>query len=190
MFLMKLKDASDTELIERLRGGEKQAIEVLYTKYGGLVYSVAYKILQNNYDAEEVTQDVFVSLWQREDYQSGRGSLKSFLGVVTRYRAIDRLRKRNSSAQFIEKWQQHIYKTSANILPLEEVENLEQQEKLEKALSLLPPEQKEILMLNFFEGLSRTEIAEKLNMPVGTVKSRVRLAFVKLKKNLLEEKNK
>lgn len=185
---MKLKDADDNELIGRLRASDSQAMEVLYDRYAGLVYSVAFKILQNNSDAEELTQDVFITLWQRDNYQSERGSLKSFLGLLTRHRAIDKLRKRNTTQKFLDRWQLNIYESSSTTLPLEEAKSLEQQKQLQKALSLLPSEQRQILMMNFFEGLSRAQIAEKLNLPVGTVKSRVRLAFVKLKKLLLEKK--
>ena len=162
-------------------------MEVLYDRYAGLVYSVAFRILQNSADAEELTQDVFVTLWQRNDYQPHRGSLKSFLGLLTRNRAIDKLRKGKTTQKFLDRWQQYIHESSSANLPLEEVQSQEQQKKLQKALSLLPVEQREILMMNFFEGLSRTQIAQKLNLPVRTVKSRVRLAFVRLKKLLLEQ---
>ncbi|MBV6627962.1 MAG: sigma-70 family RNA polymerase sigma factor [Rivularia sp. (in: Bacteria)] len=184
---MKLKDAPDSELVSLLRASNSQAMDVLYNRYAGLVYSVALKILQNNSEAEELTQDVFVSLWQKDNYQPFRGSLKSFLGLLTRHRAIDKLRKRNTSQKFLDRWQSYIYENSESILPLDEAQSQEQLFQLRKALSLLPVEQREILVMNFFEGLSRVQIAEKLNLPVGTVKSRVRLAFVKLKKLLLEQ---
>lgn len=184
---MKLKDASDSELVSLLRASNSQAMDVLYNRYAGLVYSIAFKILQNNSEAEELTQDVFVSLWQKDNYQPFRGSLKSFLGLLTRHRAIDKLRKHNTSQKFIDRWQSHIYENSESTLPLDEAQSQEQVFQLRKALSLLRVEQREILVMNFFEGLSRVQIAEKLNLPVGTVKSRVRLAFVKLKKLLLEQ---
>ena len=184
---MKLKDATDGELIDSLRGSDSEAMEVLYDRYGGLVYSIALKILQNSSDAEDLTQDVFITLWQKNHYQSERGSLKSFLGLFTRCRAIDKLRKRNTTQNFLTRWQLNLYEGSSSLLPLEKAESQEQKKQLQKALSLLPKEQREILIMSFFEGLSRTEIAEKLNLPVGTVKSRVRLAFVKLKKLLLEQ---
>lgn len=184
---MKLKDAPDGELIDLLRAGNSQAMSVLYDRYAGLVYSLAFKILQNKGDAEELTQDIFISLWQKDSYQAGRGSLKSFLGLLTRHRAIDKLRKRNTAQNFLDRWQLNIVESSTELMPLETVQEREQQEKLQKALSLLPPEQREILTMNFFEGLSRAQIAEKLNLPEGTVKSRVRLAFVRLKRLLLEQ---
>ena len=186
---MKLQDADDNQLILRLRVSDSKAMEVLYDRYAGLVYSVAFKILQNSSDAEELTQDVFISLWQQDNYRPKRGSLKSFLGLLTRHRAIDKLRKRNTTQKFLARWQLNIYDSSSSTLPLEEVQSQEQRKRLQKALSLLPVEQREILMMNFFQGLSRTQIAQKLNLPVGTVKSRVRLAFVRLKKILLEQYN-
>ena len=176
-----------TKLIHRLRTAETRAMEVLYERYAGLVYSVAFKFLQNSSDAEELTQEVFMILWQRDNYQPERGSLKSFLGLLTRHRAIDKLRKRNTTQKFLARWQLHLSESSFTTLSLEEAESQERQRQIKKALDLLPLEQREILMMNFFEGLSRTQIAQKLNLPVGTVKSRVRLAFVRLKKILLEQ---
>ncbi len=104
-------------------------------------------------------------MWQRDNYQPERGSLKSFLGLLTRHRAIDKLRKRNTTQKFLARWQLNIYENSSSTLPLEEAQSQEQQKQLQKALSLLPVEQREILMMNFFEGLSRAQIAEKLNLP-------------------------
>lgn len=184
---MNLKDAPDRELIILLRASNSQAMNVLYDRYAGLVYSIAFKILQNNSDAEELTQDIFVSLWKEDNYQPWRGSLKTFLGMQTSCRAIDKRRKRNTTQRFIERCQSFIYENSSSILPLDEAQSQEQKEQLQEALSLLPVEQREILMMNFFGGLSQVQIAEKLNLPVGTVKSRVRLAFVKLKKLLFKQ---
>ena len=113
--------------------------------------------------------------------------MKSFLGLLTRHRAIDKIRKRNTSQNFLNRWQLYLYESSSDLMPLEKAQDREQQQKLQKALSLLPEEQREILMMNFFQGLSRAKIAEKLDLPLGTVKSRVRLAFVRLKKILLEQ---
>ena len=73
---MKLKDAPDRELINLLRASDSQAMNVLYDRYAGLVYSVAFKILQNNSDAEELTQDIFVSLWQKDNYTSHGHNLR------------------------------------------------------------------------------------------------------------------
>ena len=184
---MNLKDAPDGELIILLRASNSQAMNVLYDRYAGLVYSIAFKILHNNSDAEELTQDIFVNLWRKDDYQPWRGSLKTFLGVQTRSRAIDKLRQSNTTQKFIERWQSFIYENSSSILPLDEAQSQEQKEQLQEALSLLPVEQREILMMNFFGGLSQVQIAQKLNLPVGTVKSRVRLAFGKLKRLLFEQ---
>ena len=184
---MKLRDASDGELINLLRAGNSQAMSTLYDRYAGLVYSVAFNILHSNGDAEELTQDIFISLWQKDSYQAGRGSLKSFLALLARHRAIDKLRKRKTAQNFLDRWQLYLHESSAELMPLEDAQDREQQEKLQQALSQLSPEQREILTLNFFEGLSRAQIAERLDLPVGTVKSRVRLAFVKLKRLLLEQ---
>lgn len=180
---------SDRELISLLQEGKAEAIEALYNRYARLVYSIAFKILQNHSDAEELTQNIFMSLWEKRNYDPKRGSLKSFLGLLTRSRSIDLIRKRNTAQKLIEKWQKHIAQNSYINLSLEELENDEKRKKILKALTLLPLEEKEVLMLNFFEGLSRNQIAKKLNLSRNTVKNRVRSAFVKLKRILFEEVN-
>jgi len=186
---MNFREFSDSELIYSLRAGEKKAFDYIYNKYSGLVYSIAFKILQNNADAEEIAQDIFISLWQKDNYNPDRASLKTFLALLTRSRALDRLRKGSRSSAFLEQNQKNLYETNSEQSPLETLETKHQQELLQNALTQLPIEQKTILILNYFEGLSRSQIAEKLNLPVGTVKSRVRLAFVQLKRILAAQTN-
>jgi len=186
---MNFREYSDSELIYHLRAGEKKAFDYIYNEYSGLIYSIAFKILQNNADAEEITQDIFTSLCFEDNYKSDRGSLKTFLALLTRCRALDRLRKGSRSSALLEQNQKNIYETNSQQSPLETLEIKQQQELLQNALTQLPSEQKEILILNYFEGLSRSQIAKKLNLPVGTVKSRVRLAFVQLKRILAAQTN-
>lgn len=183
---MRLKNVSDEELINRSRAGEERAMLVLYDRYAPLVYSVAFRILQNCSDAEELTQDIFIRLWERENYQSKRGSLKSFLGLLTRHRAIDRLRRSSKTENIFETLEKSIYDNSFSSLPLEQLQSQERQEKLQEALNLLPQEQRKVLIMNFFEGSSQREIAKTINIPVGTVKSRIRAGFIKLKQILVE----
>lgn len=182
----RIQDQSDAELIYLLRDGEQKALAILYQRYAGLVYSVAYKILQNQQSAEDLTQDIFVTFWQKDNFDPNRGKLSSFLGLLTRSRAIDKIRSSNTTQNFLNRWQK-IYSEDIDIsLPLEELSLIERQQKLQKALDQLPALQRQILELNYFEGLSQAKIAEQLNLTLGIVKSRSRQGMSQLKKLLLE----
>lgn len=186
---MGLADKSDAELVRCLRAGQQQALSILYERYVGLVYSVAYKILTNRQEAEDLTQDIFVTFWKKDRFDPNRGALSSFLGLLTRSRAIDKLRSRNTTQNFLARWQKIISEGEFEPLPLEQASFEERQAKLQKALSELPELQRRILEMNYFEGLSQAKIAKALALTLGTVKSRSRQGLLQLKKLLLENNN-
>lgn len=183
---MGLADETDAELISRLKSGQQQALSVLYDRYAGLVYSIAYKILNSQQEAEELTQDIFVNFWKQGRFDPNRGKLSSFFGLLARSRAIDKLRSRNSTKKFLDRWQKVITEEASNPLPLEQASLAEQQQKLQQALRELPELQRRILEMNYFEGLSQAKIAKALNLTLGTVKSRSRQGLLQLKQLLLE----
>ena len=100
-----LQDSSDAELVYLLRNGKKQALAILYKRYVGLVYSIAYKFLQNEQLAEDLTQDIFVTFWQKDKFDPNKGKLSSVLGLLTRSRAIDKIRSGNTTKNFLNRWQ-------------------------------------------------------------------------------------
>lgn len=183
---MGLIDATDAELVTRLRSGQQQALAILYDRYAGLVYSLAFKVLQNQQEAEDLTQDIFLTFWKQDRFDPTRGRLSSFLGLLTRSRAIDKIRKSNTSQKFLDKWQKIVSEDSSSDPLLEKASQEEQREKLQSALQELPEIQRKILQMNYFEGLSQAKIAEALNLTLGTVKSRSRQGLIQLKKFLLE----
>ncbi len=181
---MGLKDLSDGELVKRLREGEQKALSILYERYAGLVYSIAYKILGNQQEAEDLTQDIFVNFWKSDRFDTERGTLSTFLGLLTRCRALDKQRSRKTAQNFLIKWQKLTTEETGDLLPLERASQEERQMKLKQALKQLPELQAQILEMNYLEGLSQAQIATALNLTLGTVKSRSRQGLVQLKKIL------
>lgn len=179
-----MKNLSDAELVYSLRSGQRRAIAVLYDRYAGLVYSIAYRILQNSQEAEDLTQDIFVTFWESDRYNPERGSLSSFLGLLTRSRAIDKIRQRTTANNFLSRWQQTITEESTSPSPLESASTQETQTNIQQAMAQLPAQQRQILELNYYQGLSHNQIAQSLNLTPGIVKSRLRQALIQLKTQL------
>ncbi len=183
-----MKDPTDAELVCGLRSGQKHSITILYDRYAGLVYSIAYRILQNGQEAEDLTQDIFITFWQSDRFDPTRGSLSSFLGLLTRSRAIDKIRQRATANNFLSRWQQTITENSTSPSPLELATVQETQIKIQHVMRQLPALQRQILELNYYEGFSHNQIAESLNLTPGVVKSRLRQALIQLKAQLIDEK--
>jgi RNA polymerase sigma-70 factor, ECF subfamily len=183
-----MNNSSDADLIYGMRSGQQRSIVVLYDRYAGLVYSIAYRILQNAQEAEDLTQDIFVNFWKSDAYNPERGSLSSFLGLLTRSRAIDKIRQRTTTNSFLSRWQQTISEESTSPLPLESAATQETQEIVRQAIAQLPHQQRQILELNYYRGLSHNQIAQSLSLTPGIVKSRLRQALVQLKTQLIDGK--
>jgi RNA polymerase sigma-70 factor, ECF subfamily len=170
---------SDSDLIAKWKLGNQAAFEILYKRYGKLVYNLASKILNHPQEAEEITQDIFLSLWRQEQYNPQRGSLSSYLCLLTRSRAIDRVRSRNSRQKVLERWQ-HTVDREPGITPFENANLWERQAIVRQAIKNLPPAQRQVLEMSYFSGLNQAEIAKQLSIPVGTVKSRSRQGLIKM----------
>jgi len=155
-----------------------QALRALYDLCSGRVMAVALKLLGDRAEAEDVVQETFLELWRRAaDYDPSRASPATWAVMVGRSRALDRLRARSSAARVATA--QAAEPVSADPAP-QPVEVREEQERVRSALSTLPPEQREVIELAYFEGLVQTEIAARTGQPLGTIKTRVRLAMEKL----------
>ncbi len=183
-FLHSMKNSPDAELVHNLRIGQHQALTVLYDRYAGLVYSIAHQILQNAQEAEDLTQDIFLTFWQNNSFNPDRGSVSSFLGLLTRSRAIDKIRKRTTANSFLSRWQKTVTEESTDPSPLKRATTAEVQTSIHQAMQALPELQRQILNLNYYQGLSHNQIAESLNLTPGVVKSRLRQALVQLKTRL------
>lgn len=175
---------SDEELLERIRERDVDALELLYDRYSKAAFALAYRILGNREIAEEVTQDAFMSVWrQAATYNPGMGKVRPWLLSIAHHRAIDRTRRvadRNVGVSLDEAWM----KPATDDVFGEVYQGL-QREEIKGALAQLPAEQRTAISLAYFNGNTFVEIAEMTSVPVGTVKSRVRLGLEKMK-NLLD----
>ncbi|NJL39404.1 MAG: sigma-70 family RNA polymerase sigma factor [Leptolyngbyaceae cyanobacterium SM1_4_3] len=179
-----LSSQTDAELYLSLRAGFAEALGVLYDRHAGLVYGLAFKVLGNPQEAEDLTQDIFLNLVRSSAYDSKRGSLRTFLAILTRSRAIDRVRSRNTALSFWGRWKSgNLQETDSNT-PLEYVFQGERSEEVRIALAQLSESQQQILRMAYYDGLSQSEIAERLEIPLGTVKARARRGLLKLRQTL------
>jgi RNA polymerase sigma-70 factor (ECF subfamily) len=169
----------DFALLSRVRSGDQVAMAALFDRYSGVLYSVALRVLKDPGQAEDIMQDIFIHVWRKPDsFASGKGSLGGWLAVVTRNRAIDLLRKRRPSDSVDD-----VVLTSKTNTASEAERNV-LMEKVRVVMAELPPDQKTSVELAYFDGMSHTEIAEKTGEPLGTVKTRIRLAMMTLRKAL------
>lgn len=171
----------DIQLMRRIQQQEQQALSILYDQYGGAVYSLALRMLQNTVIAEEVTQDVFLRIWENaEKWEADKGKLISWTLTMTRRMTIDRIRKENRRPDVIDTAVDEMYNPPSiidkNADPLWQDGLL-----LRRLMNELPSEQAKVIDLGFFGGLTHQEISERLDTPLGTVKTRIRLGLQKLR---------
>jgi RNA polymerase sigma-70 factor (ECF subfamily) len=183
-----LRELTDEELFAMAREGKADAFEVVYDRHSAAAYSLARRICGDPGVAEDVVQDAFLSLWRRRDrYDATRGQVRSWLLGIVHHSAIDKLRRsrvqerRSSSAEGIEDRLEAPERTE------DEVAQREEAAVVRGALGSLPSEQRDVIELAYFDGLTHAQIATKLNQPVGTVKGRMRLGLLKLHAQLSSE---
>lgn len=169
----------------RLASGDLVALERLYDRYALLVFSVGVRVLQDRQLAEDVTQEVFLRLWRSpQAYDPARGRLLSWLMSVTRNRAIDELRRRVRRDQSEDAREAQLWLVRSDV-PADDPQLAASLAELRAAVRLalaeLPQVQREVIELAYFGGLTQIEIAERTGTPLGTVKTRVRLAMHKLR---------
>lgn len=177
---------TDAELYLALRAGQSTALGILYDRHAGLVYGIACNVLGNVQEAEDLTQDVFLTLARGCSYDPKRGTLRTFLAILTRSRAIDRVRARGTANRALERWHPGKAEEIAANSPLERVFQNEQSQEVQAALAQLSDEQRQILRMAYYDGLSQSEIAKQLDIPLGTVKARARRGLLKLRQALAD----
>lgn len=177
---------TDEALFLSLKEGDQSALAILYNRYDRLVYTIAFKVLNNAPEAEDLTQEVFLELWQKNTYNPSRSSLSRFLGMLTRNRAIDRIRARSNQRRILKGMTPQLPSVEAFSLPEKSASQGERSQRVRQALQDLPEKERDLLWLAFYHGLSQSEIAAQTNIPLGTVKSRMRQGLLKLKGPLQE----
>ena len=179
-----LGSLEDGELLDLITQQDRKALEVLYDRYSKAVYSLAMHMLGDSGAAEEVTQDAFFNVWRRAStFRSERGKVSSWLFSIAHHRVIDeaRRRRRHDKMQVYQEVELISQPADDTSDPTKYATLQMQRSAIMKALSALRPEQREVVMLAYYGGFTHSEIASRLAQPLGTVKTRMRLALKKLR---------
>ena len=181
--------ANPSAILPAIAAGDTVAVAELYDRHGSTLYALLLKILGDRSDAQEVLQETFVTAWRRAgDYDPGRGSEIAWLVSIGRNRAIDRLRSRNLRAVRDDEAGREIPIAGPSVVSSGDAERQailgQLRTRMRSALTELPEAQQSVLELAYFQGMSQSEIAEKLGEPLGTIKTRTQLAMKKLREKL------
>ena len=164
--------ASSRALIHRIAAGDHTALGEFYDRFAGMANGLALRILRNTSDAEEVVQEVFLQAWRQADrYDAARGTPEAWISTLARTRALDKLRRRASRREEPAEVAPGTTSTPANVEVLA----------VRKALEGLAAPQRRALELAYYDGLTQSEIATRLNEPLGTIKTRIRTAMIRLR---------
>jgi RNA polymerase sigma-70 factor, ECF subfamily len=176
-------DDPDLVAITRLAGGELEALEGLYGRYGTMAYSIAMRITGESGAAEDVVQEAFLGAWRNAArYVPGRGSVRTWLLAIVHHRAIDSLRRRRATTELPETDDSGHTPTALALPDIwgDVAANLDRAS-IQQAMASIPVRQREAIELGYFAGLTQVEIAARLDLPLGTVKSRMRLGLLALR---------
>jgi RNA polymerase sigma-70 factor (ECF subfamily) len=183
--MQQIGDVSDAQLVTAVARYSEVALAEIYRRHGGAVYGLARRVLGSAAEAEDVTQEVFVRLWNQPDrFDPGRGSLRAFLLAQSHARAVDAIRsitsRRAREANDARRTASAAYDMS------HEVWDLALADKVSGALAVLPPDERRAIELAYFEGRTYVEVAQLLDAPEGTIKSRIRNGMRRMRASLVE----
>ncbi|MDX2267684.1 MAG: sigma-70 family RNA polymerase sigma factor [Bryobacter sp.] len=179
-----LASGNDQEVIEGLRRRDPQAMATLYDRFGRVVFSIILRIVRNNSVAEELTQEAFLRAWNRgADFDAARGKIGPWLLTIARNRAIDYLRSTAGQQQINTFELFSSERTTLFVNTEKRMLDQEQARRIREGFSRLSENQRKVLELAYFEGLSQSEMAAKLGQPLGTIKTWVRTALATLREN-------
>jgi RNA polymerase sigma-70 factor (ECF subfamily) len=174
-------DVDDAVLLASIQRGDQQAVAALYDRYSGVAYGLAFRITNDGTLAEDVVQDAFVSVWkQAARFDTERGKVKSWLLTIVHHKAIDAVRRKTNRKEralpegpgdFVAAYGRPHEETSASM----------DADAVRAAVRLVPEDQRRTIEMAYFEGLTHLEIAERMQVPLGTVKSRLRIGLEKMR---------
>jgi RNA polymerase sigma-70 factor (ECF subfamily) len=179
-------ETKQNTILERVAAGDESAVNDCINQYGNLIWALAKKLTPKQEDAEDAVQEIFMEIWQNAArYDAGKSSESTFITIIARRRLIDRLRKvyRRPVVQSIE----DTFETAPNVFESQIATRIQANAAIE-AMKKLRAEQREMMLLNIFDGLSHGEISERLNIPLGTVKTHIRRGFKKMREVLSQNK--
>jgi RNA polymerase sigma factor (sigma-70 family) len=175
----------DDQLVELVAQNDADALEALYQRYGRAAYSLARRILTEETLAQDVVQEVFLSLWRdARRFDAGRGTVATYLLSMTHHRAVDVVRREEKLRRWRTTDEALEYRPDPKARVEEEVEVAERRAEVRAALAELPPAQREALLLAYFGGYTQREVAALIGVPLGTVKTRMAAGMRKLKEAL------
>ena len=174
-------DLSNELLMLEIASCSEMALKELYARFSKQIYSLARRMLRDESAAEDVTQDVFVKIWQKAlDYMQSKGSVSTWVMTIAHHSAVDAIRRRSSHETVVlEEGELERYADEHSDNRLEQVT-------VSRALAALEPGERGLIELAYFEGLSHSQLATRTGIPLGTIKSRLRLGLQKLKDALGE----
>lgn len=182
---LKIRDDDWAALIKRVADGDQSALTALYDSTSRLVFGLILRVVGDRATAEEVVLDVYTQVWrQAANYDTKRGAPLAWIMTIARTRGIDRLRSSRHDTQNKDSLDSIGEARSTSASPEENTVLSERRNLVRSALDLLSAEQREVIELAYYSGLSHSEIALKLNQPLGTVKTRTRLGMMKLRDTL------
>jgi len=173
----------EVKIVDLLQDGKQEAMSLIYDNYGAVLFGLCVRMMPSREDAEEVFQEAMIKIWRyAQSYDADKARLYTWMMNITRNACIDQIRKNDRRPQ-IQDVETHVYKVDAvhqSNLPVDHIG-------LEKELEKLRPEDRKVLELAYFQGFTQGEIAKKLNVPLGTVKTRARKAISELKRFLARD---
>jgi RNA polymerase sigma factor (sigma-70 family) len=176
----------DAELLDRIAGGDERAIEALYQRFNGGMHAVALRVSRSERLAQEAVQDALMAVWQDpRRFDPDRGSLGPWLLTLARYKAIDGVRREAAAKRQTQEVDLELYEAPNDVH--DQVWKSFRRERLNKAIASLPEDQRRALTLAFVEGLTHVEVAAREGVPLGTAKTRIRTALLRLRAQMESE---
>ena len=184
-----LEEARDRDLLRRIGSADEEAFRELFRRYSPNALALARRVVRQPFIAEEIVQEAFLAAWRNaEGYREGRGSVRSWLMTMVHHRAVDAVRREESQRRRAEDAQAN------DVLAVEDPADAvvaqlglpEERRAVRAALADLPAEQRQVIELMYFDGLSQSKVSERLRLPLGTVKSRTLLGMRRLRSALIE----
>jgi RNA polymerase sigma factor (sigma-70 family) len=183
-----LEDARDRELVRRVVEGDEMAFRDLFNRYGPVAKSLALRVVRQPFLAEEIVQEAFLAVWRDPTaYREERGSFRAWLMSTVHHRAVDTVRREETQRKRAREEKLDTEREAdVGDLVAEQVDLADSRIRVRRALDEIPPAQRKVLELMYFEGKTQTAIAQELELPLGTVKSRTLLGMRRLRGMLFE----
>jgi len=176
-------EISDVDLIQRMGTGDMEAFATFHRRHAGIIYSTAHRVLNNDTDAEDVAQEVLFMLWEKSPmYDISRGKPVTWLVTMTRNKAIDRLRSLQRRTRLQDEVRLENPESIDTRTPAQSARLSEKNDLVRQAVMKLNAEQREVIEMLYFSGLSQQEICDRLDKPLSTVKARIHRGMVRLRK--------